>query len=389
MQNRPNQPRARVSHEAARPNSLGLHQRELADLLDQFDGFEAPPKNIKRDFVRWPFRRSAVPVKITHPNGISAEISVACRNISRGGMAFLHRGYLHTGTRCTVRLPHPEAGELVVDGWVARCLHRSGLIHEIGVAFSEEIDVRDLLRPDPLSDCFTLEKVDVENLEGSVLYVDPSEADQKIVRHFLRSTRVRVATAFTPTDAMPHLAQSWDVIIVDSNLPEGGGAKFVHSLRERGHTGAVIVTTSDTSATGRRTIEAIEADAFLGKPLGQSVLIRAVAEFILGGRDAFRPSVGTLGPDHPDYQSAVGFALTLRHAAKKLEDTVRREDAATCKTLCQQLAGSAPPLGFAALGKLAADASSTLTRTMSISASIKQVRALIAACERARARKAA
>jgi DNA-binding NarL/FixJ family response regulator len=389
MQNRPGQPRARISNEAARPNSLGLHQRELADLLDQFDGFEAPPKNVKRDFVRWPFRRSAVPVKITHPNGISAEISVACRNISRGGMAFLHRGYLHTGTRCTVRLPHPEAGELVVDGWVARCQHRAGLVHEIGVAFSEEIDVRDLLRPDPLSDCFTLEKVDVENLEGAVLHVDPSEADQKIVRHFLRSTRIRVATAFTPTDAQPHLGGAWDVIIADTNLPEGGGAKFVRALREKGHSGAIIVTTSDTSPAGRRNIEQIEADAFLSKPLAQSVLIRAVAEFILGGRDASRPSVGTLTPDHPDYQSAVGFALTLRHAAKKLEDTVRREDAATCRTLCQQLAASAPPLGFSALGKLAGDSAAILTRTMSISASIKPIRALISACERARVRKAA
>ncbi len=390
MQNRPGQsPRARFSQEAGRPNSLGLHQRELSDLLDQLDGPDAPPKNVKRDFVRWPFRRTAIPVRLIHPNGITAEISVACRNISRGGMAFLHSAYLHAGTRCTVRLPHPTRGELVVDGWVARCVHRSGMVHEIGITFAEQVDIRDLLRPDPLADCFSLERIDPDKLDAAVLFVDPSETEQRIVRHFLRGTRLRITTAFSPTEAAPLLIQPWDLIIADMNLPEGGGARFVRFLRERGHTCPVVVTSGDHSPAGRRALDQVEADAFLSKPLVQSTLLRAIAEFLIANRHTMSAAVSTLPPEHPEYQAVGGFAVTLRHAAKKLEDTVRRDDAVTCRLLCQQLSASAGPMGFDAIAKLAAESATSLQRTMSIATSIKPVRALIAACERARARKAA
>lgn len=390
MQNPPGpNPRARIRPESGRPNSLGLHQRELAELLDQLDGPDAPPKSIKRDFVRWPFRRTAIPVRLTHPNGIAADISVACRNISGGGIAFLHSAYLHVGSRCTVRLPHPTRGEIAVDGWVARCVHRSGMVHEIGVTFAEQLDVRDLLRPDPLSDCFSIERVVPEKLVGSILLVDPSESDQRIFCHYLRGTGLRITTAFTPTDAAPHLAQKWDLILTDMNLPEGGGAKFLRSLRERGHTAPIILTTADLSPAGRRNIESVEADAFLTKPLVQSILLRALAEFLIAGRHTMSAALSTLSPDHPEYPLVGSFALSLRHAAKKLEDTVRRDDAAACRVLCQQLAASAGPMGFEALARLAAESQSSLQRTMSIATSIKSIRALIAASERARARKAA
>jgi two-component system, chemotaxis family, chemotaxis protein CheY len=389
MDPRPNNaPKARFLNEAGRPNSLGLHHSELTELLDQLDIPDGPRKSIKRDFARWPFRRAAVPIKITHPNGTMATLSVACRNISRGGMAILHSAFLHPGTRCSITLPHPTKGMIQLEGWVARCTHRLGMIHEIGVTFAEPVDVRELLRPDPLADCFSMEKIDQERLQGSVLCVEASEADQKIVRHFLRGTPLKVECVYTPTQALERMSKGFELIILDLSLPEIGGPGLVLALRDRGFGGPIIVTTSDTSAHIRKSLPSIEANAFLPKPLGQTVLLRAVAEFLIAGRNT-AATVSTLGHDHPDYPMAEGFALSLRHTAKKLEDTIRRDDPAGCKALCQQLAATAPGLGFQRLGEQAANAANMLTRSMSIADSIKLVRSVIAMCERAKARRAA
>jgi CheY-like chemotaxis protein len=381
--------KARFLNEVGRPNSVGLHQRELSELLDQMDIPDGPRKSIKRDFVRWPFRKTAVPMKITHPNGISATLSVACRNISRGGMAILHSAFLHPGTRCSITLPHPTRGELHIEGWIARCIHRNGMIHEIGITFAEPVDVRELLRPDPLANVFSFEKIDPEKLHGNILCVDASETDQKIVRHFLRSSKLEVQCVLTPTEALEHLPDGWDLVILDLNLPEGGGAGLVISLRERGYKGPIIVTTSDTSPQVRKVLSGIEANAFLAKPLAQSTLTRAMAEFLIAQRTTSIQGGSALPADHPDFALAESFAMSLRHTARKLEDAVRRDDAGSCRALCLQLAGTAPSLGFEALGSMAQQASEELAKTNSVSNAIKTVRALIAACERAKARKVA
>jgi CheY-like chemotaxis protein len=348
--------KARFLDEAGRPNTLGLHQRELSELLDQFDIPDAPRKGIKRDFVRWPFRRAAVPMRIIHPNGSTATLSVACRNISRGGMAILHSAFLHPGTRCTVTLPHPSRGEICIDGWVARCTHRAGMIHEIGITFAEPVEVRELLTPDPLADYFSLEKVDPEQLEGAVLCVDASETDQKIIRHFVRASRLKMGSALELREALTHLAEPWDLIMVDLNMPEGTGPELIRLLRERGYNGPIIATTSDTSESARRHLKSIEANAFLPKPLSQSLVLRAMAEFLIANRQGGGGAISTLSPDHPDFNLVEGFVLSLRHIAKKLEDALRRDDAQGCRSLCLQLSGTAPSLGFDSLGRQADEA---------------------------------
>ena len=173
---------------SGRPNTVGLHERELGELLDRFDAPEAGPGNPKRDFVRWPFRRTSVQVRLIHPSGAITSVSVACRNISRGGVSAIHNAYLHPGTKCRIALPHPQHGHKQIDGQVVRCHHRSGMIHEIGIAFKEPIDVREFIRADPLADCFSLERVKPEELTGTIMVVDASEIDRRIYKHFLRET---------------------------------------------------------------------------------------------------------------------------------------------------------------------------------------------------------
>ena len=70
---------------------------------------------------------------------------MACRNLSQRGIGLLHRSYVHLGTTCSVLLPHPRKGEQEYRGTVVRCLHLSGMVHEIGIRFNgkERLDVEE------------------------------------------------------------------------------------------------------------------------------------------------------------------------------------------------------------------------------------------------------
>jgi CheY-like chemotaxis protein len=369
----------------SRPNTVGLPARELAELLDQLDGPDAHSSDIKRDFVRWPFRRPSVSLRLVHPAGAASSLIVACRNISRGGMGVLHNAYMHPGARVTVTLPHPEKGAFTVDGWVARCHHRSGVVHEIGIAFAEPLDVRDLLRPGPLEDQFSLERIRPEDLSGNVLCADSSPMEQRIVRHFLRETSLRLRFADTADDALALATDAYDAILIDTHLRGRPGIETAREARARAPRAPIILMTADTQAPMRAMLALAPASAFLAKPLTQQMLLRALAEFLIARRRTGGAIVSTIPFGHPDGHLVGAFLHSVRATAKRLEDAVRRDDGAACRSLCQQIAASAPGAGFRPIGELATEAAASLARASSIGQNLRHVRAVIAACERARA----
>jgi CheY-like chemotaxis protein len=367
-----------------RPNTLGLDRRELANLLDFMDLPEAAPKTIRRDFIRWPFRRPSVAMRIEHAGGAQVSITVACRNISRGGMSLLHSGYMHPGTQVTVTLPCPK-GELAVRGWVARCNHRSGMIHEIGVAFKEPLDVRDVVQPDRFADFFSFERVRPEELTGSVLYIDDCAGDVRVARHFLRGTRLTFRSASGIAQALAVLHQDFDVILCDFILEDGAGAEFVNAARERGCRTPILMVICDAGAVARGRLADLPVDGFLAKPLTQQRMLRAMAEFLLSGRRiksiGIAPTVATNVADR--------FVRSIEVCAARLQMEVESDDAAACRAVCMQIATTAPGVGFKHLGEVAKQAARMLAATGRVSQSIRAVRQLIDACERIRGRSAA
>jgi hypothetical protein len=57
------------------------------------------------------------------------------RNISAGGLAFLHRQALAVGQELEVDIPLLDRQVLCVEARVVRCRHVKGMVHEIGVEF--------------------------------------------------------------------------------------------------------------------------------------------------------------------------------------------------------------------------------------------------------------
>lgn len=125
---------------AGRSNTLGLSRLALEEVHATLD---AADSRVERDdaraYARVPVRGGAIAVCLEHPGGTTAELLMAGRNLSRGGVSLLHSGFVHAGTKCIVRLPLGVDRVVSFPGEVVRCTHRGGQLHEIGVKFARPL----------------------------------------------------------------------------------------------------------------------------------------------------------------------------------------------------------------------------------------------------------
>lgn len=362
-------------------NSLRLDQRALNTILDKLEVNDAKNggANASRTYVRWPFRHTTVGVELLHPGGSVGKVTMACRNLSCGGVALLHNAYVHTGTEVTVTLPHPYRGEVTLPGEVTRCRHRGGLLHEVGVRFNEQINIRDFVHLDPFKEYFSLERVNPAELRGVILYVEDSPLDQRIVKHYFRDTSLSLKCVASVEEGVAVARQGVDLILCDFHLPDGAGTSFVQTIHEAGISVPVIMVTSDNSSITRAKVRNSHANAFLAKPLTQDRVLRAIAEFLLVNAGAGR-TTSSLKPGDPMHGLVRGFIDQLHELSRELRSSLERDDIDACGTICQQIRGTAPVLGFEGIGRMAEIASEQMIRSGSVKECAAAVLELAGAC---------
>ncbi len=369
-------------------NSVRLDQTQLNRYLDEREAAKGSDKAPARAFVRLPFRITTVELKLTHPGQSEATMQVACHNLSAGGLGVLHSAYIYPGTKCVIRLPNVDGRKIDVPGTVVRCQHAAGVVHDVGIRFTTPIEARDFVKLDPFADGFVLEKVDPEQLKGTVLFIGESALDQSVVRHFLRQTHVTLVLASTREEANARVMEGVDLILCDHDRAAGDAAAIVVGLREAGVPAPIIMLTADTGKETREALVRAKANAFISKPLKQDMLFRAMAEFMVVDDSASVFST-SLSPEHPNFGLLESFIGQVHEQADQLNGAIEGGDAARCRSLCLQIAGTAPVMGFEKLAAMAHAAEASLAATNSVKESMALLRILVSTCKRASSRAAA
>ncbi len=194
-----------------RANSLGLNDKVLNEILDYLDGTQSAEAAKRRRYTRIQYRRASVVLAVKTPGGIDTVTKVACRNLSSGGISVLHSAFLHAGSVCVVVLEHPLHGNTAVRGKVARCQHRSGLMHEIGIRFDEQINPRDFVETE--SPVLTLESVHPDKMTGTVVHFSPDAEHRQAIRDLLRETPVLLKSVSSSSDLLQQIALGVDAVL--------------------------------------------------------------------------------------------------------------------------------------------------------------------------------
>lgn len=338
-------------------NTLRLAGNELAKLVEELDRAGSAGPAFKRSHHRWPFRHGSIRMDVLHPNGQTTSLHYACRNLSSGGVSLLHSSYIHTGTRVTVFVPKAGGvGEVASLGRVTRCRHFRGNVHEIGVKFDSALEVREILSLDPLEGRFTLEHVEPDKLRGTLLHVEDSVIDRRLVRHFLRETSLNVVAVETSAEALKRVAEGFDAVLCDFILPGATGADLCLELRQKDVRVPVILTSADTSRDVRAAVKSCHADAYLQKPFTRELLLRALAEFLLVTRvqtDRSGAMFSTLSSEDPMAGMLEEFIEEVHALAKQLRAVSGPQAGEQAVLLCMKLRSGAPPMGFERLAQAA------------------------------------
>ena len=138
--------RDRIMKKDEYQNTVRISDHERRRLLNELDRAQTvasedvgPDDNRRRD-RRFTYRCGHISIVVDQPGGVITRLLVSPRNISAGGVAFLHGGFLYTGSRCALRLGPQRKGTSEIMGEIVNCRHIQGLLHEVSVKFDRAID---------------------------------------------------------------------------------------------------------------------------------------------------------------------------------------------------------------------------------------------------------
>lgn len=82
---------------------------------------------------------------VVQVDGANARYVVRPRNLSAGGISFLHGSFLYPGTPCIVTLETTDGENVNASGRIVRCRCVHGRTHEVAVQFSGLIDIENFV----------------------------------------------------------------------------------------------------------------------------------------------------------------------------------------------------------------------------------------------------
>ncbi len=343
-----------------RRNTLGLREQELRALIREWDAQEDANDSLRRH-ARQSFLHDRVYVKVRQSSGSELILKMACRNLSSGGISLLHNAYVHPGAECTVVLEHRMEGPRAIEGRVVRCIHRVGVVHEIGVQFTSPIVVADFLGTMSPDEVFSFETIDPQDLEGVVLVVDALQIDFSLIQHYLKETRLRLRHARSVEEADTLLRDGLDVMILDLHIEDEKGADLLDRMRADGDETPVIATTIGLTPAMKPLISSLSNVRLLRKPFDEKRLLLALAEFMLQdlGSASMRVEKERIDTSVP-HQLVDAFKNELQSMVDEIEKGLGDNDVHRCRVASLRIAGSAPSVGLATIGNLARQAADRL-----------------------------
>lgn len=376
----------------ARPHpvdTLRTSSRELEMIMNELDRVGANDEgSLRRSLKRWKFTGSKAVVTLLSETGRRQNYVVAPRNLSAGGTGVLHGGFIHAGTRCIVAMRKRTGSVACIPGSVIRCSHIRGHLHELGIQFDHAIDPEQFLEFGNRTN-FNTERVDLSSLRGTLLMIDDSIADQRLVAHYFKDSQLDVLFAKYAKSGLAMLADGPDVVFVDYQLPDMDGVTLIQNAKDSGFAGPMLVVSADHSPGLRSRAQAVGAAEVIAKPCPKELLHQAAAEYLMVDSD--RRSTGH-GPILASAEAAgvsldllEMFVQDLKQFSQQIENCLADASLPELRAIATQIKGSSKGYGLESVGAAAEDLMRALDATMSVEESSNAARRLGEFCRRAKA----
>lgn len=314
--------------------SIRLEEPAIQKILEQMDTVDGNGNGDKRLSERYKYRLMNVVLHLQQPgDGTALSFRCATRNLSEGGISILHGGYVHIGSRCVVQLISSHGAWEHVVGTVVGCRYVQANVHEVRIRFDHRVD--------PALYCSDAVKM-------RVLHVEDDPSIVRLVGTILRQLCAEVDVAQDGLEALERVEKaSYDVILMDMEMPRMNGFKTTAELRKMGYTGTIVAATVlDNTGDEQRCIQA-GCDRYIRKPFKREDL---AALF-----DSFKrePLFSSLADEPGMAELVTAFVNELPGRLKAVSDAAGRLELAVLEQLARRLKAEAGGYGFEPISQAA------------------------------------
>ena len=338
----------------------------LTALLDELDARStAQPIAERRVDQRFRYRNNGLTAFIQQPgDAFPKKYHVIPRNLSEGGMCFLHGGFVHVNSKVTVQLITLHGTWHDVEGFVAGCRLVKGKIHEVGVQFHSAIQPSEYCK---------------DAVQTRILLVDDDPFAIRLGKVFLQKLTNDIHVADNGQKAIDTaLSQPFDLILMDIEMPTMDGLTATRELRSKGYTGRIVAVTARTQPEDQQKCLDAGCDDYLPKPYDQN----SIASLIESANQ--EPLFSTLATD-PDIEEVInGYVAELPKSVLQLIAAAQQEDTQALMAIARRLKGEGSMYGFDPITELAGKLESTLVADSAVKNVRGQVDDLIRLCRQVR-----
>lgn len=196
-------------------------------------------------------------------------------------------------------------------------------------------------------------------LHGHVLLAEDNENNKRLLSIYLNKMGLQVTTAENGAVAVEKaLNKSFDLILMDMQMPVLSGVDAVEQLRAKAYTGPIIALTANATSRDRRVCLEAGCHDFLTKPVTQDILYNMLVKYLNKEELPERsdePIYSELIEEEPDIIEVVDrFIENLPEQITKLDTAFYANDWQTFRNSVHDLKGMGGGFGFPQLSQEAA-----------------------------------
>lgn len=260
---------------------------------------------------------------------------VPTHDISNSGLGFLHGAFIYPGAKCVIQLITLHGTWQNVPSIIARCDYVETGVHSIGARFLTPVDASEFC---------------AEAAPSRILIVDDNPAIRRFTEAMLTTMNAEIHMAADGKAALElALAQMYDLVLLDMDMPVMNGYETVRELRKAGYSGTVVAATGMTQPDDEQKCLEAGCDRYIPKPFSRDQL----AELIRSLRH--EPLYSSLAHDRLMQSHIDEFVRSIPTRIRSLETLFASGDLDPLRIACRDLKGEAGTFGFEPISSAAAD----------------------------------
>jgi len=361
-------------------NSLGMDPAVYSQLLKKLDlehQDTADPTNPTRIHTRLQYHEPYLDLVFESSDYSRRTITVAARNISRGGLSVLHSSFTYPGTSIRTTLNRINGKAFQATGTVVRCDHRGGVVHEIGIRFDNPIIVQEYIRPDIMQCIRSHELVKPTELDKSLLVVGNDKNIIPLLRQYLMQTNVKYAFAENAEQALQRKPEAHDMVLCCLEIDEMTGPEFTRVLRSKMYTKPILLIGPHASESTSNQVRLSSADAFIPTPINEKDLLCALGEYMLSIWD--NQILQSIRKHHAA-QTGDALRTELAKHAILLDQHIRTSDPVQVFGTCNKIRSLAPLLDLPKLREIAQEVADSIAESGDINPHLPALQDIKAMC---------